>query len=348
MAGDDVSHIIVCPFVVDLSEDTVGRRTIFGTGAWSKVYRGVGRLIIKPSIPATNDILTPPPSPETSVPLLVAVKTPLSKASRIILENEAITLSHLTRAPFHEGFIVPFYGYIPSSASLVLAPIPLPLSDHIFDHVGLAVASTVDLLSTEPVLGSSPVWLNLADKLITALAWLHETAGVVHGDVKPGNILLSPNRSADHFPFDPLLVDFSSSHILSSENTPPNTLSAITREYTAPELLSPSVLRDPSSTATTASDVFSLAITLIVAATGDLMVYQGNVWQRQHFATQGFNVLDFVRCGENGIRVPSGGVVERLVEPAVRKVNKGRIDAGKWRDFVRGIVLEQQEGTTGR
>jgi serine/threonine protein kinase len=183
----------------------------------------------------------------------------------------------------------------------------------------------------------------LADKLITALSWLHNTAEVVHGDIKPGNILLSPNRSCADFAFDPLLIDFSSSHIISS--TPPtlNTLSAVTREYTAPELLSPSVLSDPSATATTASDVFSLAVTLIVAATGDLTVYDGNLWQRTSMAKQGWNILEFVRNGEGGMKVRQGGMVERVAEAAVRKIEGGRIGALEWRGLVRKFRSDEEE-----
>jgi serine/threonine protein kinase len=183
----------------------------------------------------------------------------------------------------------------------------------------------------------------MADKLITALAWLHNTAEVVHGDIKPGNILLSPNRSSAAFAFDPLLIDFSSSHIISSTTPTLNTLSAVTREYTAPELLFPSVLGDPSSTATTASDVFSLAVTLIIAATGELMVYSGNVWQRTSMAKQGWNILEFVRSGEGGMKVPQGGVAERVVEAAVRKIEEGRTDSLKWRGLVRRVRRDEEE-----
>ncbi len=345
VVGEDIPLIIECPFEVEIARNHSDRPQLFGQGAWSKVYRATGRQKMTLSSPSAIGVFTPPPSPQTAVPLLVAVKSPLSDASRTILRNEAVTLSHLSRTPYHEHFIVPFYGYVPSSASLVLAPVPLPLSDHITACARLAGANQSDLTSTEPALGSSPSWLGLADKLITALSWLHDQAGVVHGDVKPANILLSPNRSSDDFAFDPLLIDFSSSDILSAAIPTSNTLSALTREYTAPELLSPSVLRDPTSTAKPSSDVFSLAVTLIVAATGDLMVYHGNVWQRQHMAQQGFHILEFVRNGEGGMRLPRGGVVERVVRAAVRKTDEGRIDALRWRALVRAIRRDE-EGTT--
>jgi Protein kinase domain len=344
VARKDIPLIIECPFEVEIAKNHSGRPRLFGQGAWSKVYRAIGRQKYLTSTPSSTGALTPPPSPQTSAPLLIAVKAPISNAAQTILRNEAITLSHLTRTPGHEDFIVPFYGCVLSSASLVLGPVPLPLCDHLVTRTRLACSNHSGLLPAEPILGSTSAWLSLAAKLITALAWLHETARVVHGDVKPGNILLSPNRSSGCFPFDPLLADFSSSHLSSSMISTPNTLSALTCEYSAPELLSPSVLRDPSSTATPASDVFSLAVTLVVAATGELTVYPGSKWQRQHFATQAWNLLEFVRNGESGARVPRGGVVESVVEGAVRRVDgeAKRIKANEWKELIGRVVRDEQ------
>ncbi|KAF7512699.1 hypothetical protein GJ744_000266 [Endocarpon pusillum] len=337
----NVPHIIECPFEVEVVRDSANRPRVFGQGAWSKVYQAiVRRPNTVSSASSPRSILTPPPSPQTSVPLLVAVKTPLSNASRMVLRNEAITLSHLTSTPLHENFIVAFHGYVSATSSLVLAPVPLSLSDHISSRVRLARENHPQRDYTDPVLGHGG-WLSLAGKTTIALAWLHDVGGVVHGDIKPGNILLLPSRSSDDFAFDPLLIDFSSSRILSSTSPISNTLSALTREYTAPELLSPSVLRDPLAVAKTASDVFSLAVTLIVAATGELTVYGGSVLRRQYMATQGWRVLEFVKNGDGGMRVPSGGVVERVVEDAVRKVDDARIHASRWRDLVRAIQKEE-------
>ncbi len=57
-------------------------------------------------------------------------------------------------------------------------------------------------------------------------------------------------------------------------------------------------------------------------------------------ATQGWSVLDFVRNGDHGLRLPSGGAVERVVGAAVTKVDDGRIEAAKWKELVMEIMKD--------
>lgn len=64
-------------------------------------------------------------------------------------------------------------------------------------------------------------------------------------------------------------------------------------------------------------------------------------------AKQGWNVLDFVRNGEGGMRVPRSGLVERLVEGAVREVGKGRLGALEWRELVGQIRRGEEEAGAG-
>ena len=315
-----------CPFEIEYLKDERGRNAIFGTGAWSTVYKAITH---SRSTTFTAS-LTPPPSPTIVAPALVAVKKPARRDAIEILKNEARTISYLWRMPESQKYVVPFYGVV-DEATIVMGALPFSLEDHIRKCAMTASQNFSTSTMTNPVLGSSARWFDLAQKLIMALAWLHNEAQVVHGDIKPGNILLSQVRGfSNDITFEPVFADFSSSQRLDHEQTTPNTLSAVTREYTAPELLSSKVLRDPESTATTASDVFSMALTLLVAATGQLLVYSGSVFQRQAMATQGWMVLSHVRNGDGGTRVPRCGIVERVLERAVLKADMGRVTAQQW------------------
>lgn len=343
------SDVIECPFDIEVLKDERGRDAYFGSGAWSIVYKATTHrkqqkgCLGQFSHTNLSRTITPPYSPVQTIPVLVAVKKSNRRDAAEILRSEAKTLSYLQTLPDSERFVVPFYGVIDAS-TLVLGAIPYSLEDHIRKRASQQVS---DWTSKEPVLGSTSCWLAFAHKLITALVWLHNEAGVVHGDLKPGNILLSPcsssNNEETEFPYTPILADFSSSQLLPSPSTPhpqltPNTLSAITREYTAPELLSSTVLRDPSSTATPATDVFSLAVTLLVAATGQLLVYPGSVFQRQAMATQGWGVIGFARSADGGMRVPRAGVVEKVLEGAVRRAPHERLKTEEWVGVVEKIT----------
>jgi serine/threonine protein kinase len=258
-----------------------------------------------------------------------------------ILKSEAKILSYLRSVPESERYVVPFYGVV-DEATIVLEAIPFSLEDHIRKCAVIAAQKFSTRTMEEPVLGSTAKWFHLAQQLVSALAWLHNSAHVVHGDIKPGNILMSrAHGSENDITFEPLFADFSSSQRLDLDETTPNTLSAVTREYTAPELLNSKVLRDPTSTATPASDVFSMALTLLVAATGQLLVYPGSVFQRQAMATQGWMVLSHVRNGEGGTRVPRSGIVEKVLEKAVLKTDMGRVSAQEWMGLVETLAKRE-------
>lgn len=337
--------ILCCPFDVDLVQDARGRAQLFGSGAWSNVFKAT------PSRRAltAQGILTPPSSPTVSLPIIIAVKKAARNDAKPILRNEASILTYIHLLADHQRFTAAFYG-VDGNESLILGAIPLSLEDHIRRSARSAAASLNINNMHLPVIGSSRTWLALAHKLVSALTWLHEH-DVVHGDIKPGNFLLEPVSSSttpleheDTFPYNPLFIDFSSSHIPCAGAIPPHgTLSAVTREYTAPELLKAAVLRDPASTATKASDVFSLAITMLVAATGNTFVYEGSVFQRQAMATQGWDVIAFIRGGANASRVSRHGLVQRAVERAVLKADMGRIAANKWLELVEDLMKGEPE-----
>jgi serine/threonine protein kinase len=219
-----------------------------------------------------------------------------------------------------------------------MTAIPLALSTYIEDQADIArTRQPATPTMFDPVQGPAS-YKDLARKLISGLDWLHQVAGMVHGDIKPHNILLRPidadEDPSSAFPFDPLFADFSSAvEIPDDPSIPLDTtrasMSAFTPPFTAPEMLASLTSGDVAPTP--ASDVFSLAATLLAAATGDLLLYPGTSnMQRLAMARQGHQIVDLTRSGSSGHRVPRNGFVERLVKPAVVKDPAMRISTGDW------------------
>ncbi|KAK5790430.1 hypothetical protein VI817_007717 [Penicillium citrinum] len=314
------------------SLDERGRLIEFGEGVWSKVYKAHW-------IPTTSTPLNTPPSSPITANKVVAVKTCRRGDAAPILQAEALILTRLTLTPGHERHIVPFHGYHPETQSIVMSAVPLALSTYIEEQANLARNTPISTATMfDPFLGPAP-WKDLARKLISTLGWLHHDAGIMHGDVKPHSILLQPietdNASSHPFRYEPLLADFSAAMTISSstenEKESEKVLSSFTAPFSAPEVLK--ALRPGSGNPppTPASDIFSMAATLLAAATGDVLLYPGCDFRRRNLmAGEGHQIVDFIRSFGNGARVPRNGFVERLVKPAVVKDPERRISAVDW------------------
>jgi hypothetical protein len=116
----------------------------------------------------------------------------------------------------------------------------------------------------------------VGSQLLAALSAAHD-AGVLHRDVKPGNVLISPGRSDDDPPERAVLTDFGISRL---ESDPRRTLAGLvvgSPGYVAPERLS-------GDDATPASDLWSLGATLYAAVEGRGPFERQNVLSTQ-FAT---------------------------------------------------------------
>ncbi|OJJ99433.1 hypothetical protein ASPACDRAFT_79345 [Aspergillus aculeatus ATCC 16872] len=316
--------------------DPRGRPVEFGRGVWSVVYKASSSPAVK------SGLLTPPSSPAVKG-RVVAVKSPVRRDAHSVLDAEARALTRISRVAGAENHAVPFHGYISESHSIVMSAVPLALSTYIQDKAAIAQKTRSTQTMFNPVQGMAH-WHVLAEKLIAGLAWLHSGPQMVHGDIKPHNILLrlrSPSGQdldleSDSFPYEPLFADFSSAHPIASPSSPEQcsmgtALTALTPPFAAPELLCVSSLTSPDVAPTPESDVFSLAVSLLAAATGDLLLYPGaSNLQRLAMAREGHRVIDFARSGPNGSRVPRAGVVEQMIQPAIAKDPSQRIHPDDW------------------
>ncbi|OQD81998.1 hypothetical protein PENANT_c024G00583 [Penicillium antarcticum] len=330
---------------LELIRNGDNRPVEFGRGAWSIVYKARSTPSTQQiTNTLTNNPSTPPSSPVTTTRIL-AVKAPVRRDARPVLEAEALTLTRLTLTKGHEPYIVPFHGTHSDLGGLVMTAIPLALSTYIEDQADIArTRQPATPTMFDPVQGPAS-YKDLTRKLIAGLNWLHQVAGMVHGDIKPHNILLRlvdadeseiESGATSAFPFEPLFADFSSAVDIPDDPSVPldttrASMSAFTPPFTAPEMLASLTVTTGDVAPTPASDVFSLAATLLAAATGDLLLYPGTSnMQRLAMARQGHQIIDLTRSGSSGHRVPRNGFVEKLVKPAVVKDPAMRISTGDW------------------
>ena len=326
-----------------------------GRGAWSTVVAAHDK-------PARATIsqqpLTPPASPAYSLKTknCYAVKLPSHNLALPIIRNEALILSHLTKYPQSASHIVRFHGLDPATSSIVLSRCPETLST-IASAALRAERSSARRSSFDPIIGLK-YWLDIALQLVRGLSWMHQT-GVIHGDIKTSNILLAPSTVDSSFisegsSVNVLYCDFSSARLLSTSAESASSglpTDAITTSYASPELLkaySRSYSLSPGSSdlavATEASDIWALAVTLVVAAVGeDPYAQTGHEMRKLAMAKEGL-VLDGVRMGGfiSGMRVKKGGAVERAVKGALAKRVEARIGAETWIELLEGIKSEEE------
>lgn len=168
-------------------------------------------------------------------------------------------------------------------------------------------------VQSEPVDPRVACWLVkvLADGLHTC----HEH-GVVHGDIKPGNILLFKARGVDGFPYEPRLADFGLA-VLAGDSQRFRGSSSLggTLEYMAPELfLEGNGSRQP------ASDLYALGVLLHVVLLGRAPFTGRSVGE----------VIARILEQSPGPMVPRTGAIPEALERIVRKC-LAKTPAGRYR-----------------
>lgn len=336
-----------CPFALGYLNPP---DNVYGHGRFGSVFKA---LVAPPSPPdsplssmassnaATSTASFSPESP--AVGTILAVKKPAEGSVKSAAYMEAQFLSRLSSVQKHdkarEKHIARFFGYVPKDCAIVMEAVSLRLDRYVRD------TTPTPMMQREPAIGTLN-WLQLALDLVKGLNWLHHKGCIAHGDVKPENILLQPKEhvksdkdgSTAIFPYKALYTDFGSAFDLrtapasqspDSPSTPSFGFTVGTPAFTAPELLSlkrAPELRHP----TPESDIFSLAVTLLVPVTGNPIIYRvSSTSALYHMAQNGHLVIDNVR-NLHPMPLPVNGVVTKLLKNAVHKDPECRIHGQQW------------------
>jgi hypothetical protein len=310
-------------------------------------------------IPSTSYILTPASEPiasgawssvrhatTTTLPTtLLAVKLPwppTSRTARAVLAAEAALLTRLHATPGAAGRIVPFRGLDAARGTVVLGLLAGGSLQGLVDG-RLARAGPAE---RDGAVAAMVPWL--ARQLVGALRWLHDDAGVVHGDIKPANVLLSGPLPAPGSgglgaggggggACNAVLADFTSAHAITDAPPP---VSAGTCAYLAPELARSGRPGSSGSTGSTAggggdggaskeadaaapasaasaapADVWALGATILALATG-VPPYHG---PRGTPAPARRTLLAMVREGNLIARAHSDGLLSDGAGEGVRR-----------------------------
>ena len=321
----------------------LGTEYVYGRGVWSAVYQAQS----PEDLPMPDlGLPTPPTSPvdKRKSPLL-AIKAPTRRDAHKVLINEARILTYLHQSPTASDFIINFHGLDSARHSLVLDAVPQTLDSYVKAAARNARANFSTRTMFDPIIGPAQ-WARLAERLIDGLAFIHDVNSVVHGDIKPANILLrsDPSTPGGTDFLQPLYCDFSSSRVVTATTSSVEEVSAVTTDFTSPELLSSFYRRNGTrAVVTCASDVFALGVTLLAAAIGE-SPYAGARMEimKLGMAKEG-KPLQFARGGDQASRAMKGGVLESVLKGSLEKDPEKRLKVGDWKAELGACIGDWKE-----
>lgn len=302
----------------------------YGRGVWSIVYRAFECSepeVLPPALltPPTSPIITS--TPTSNVKNVLAIKAPSRRDAHKVLDCEARILTYLHASSHAKNYLVLFHGYDGPAHRILMSPVPLSLDSYVRTAAKTARGNFSTRTMFDPVIGTSE-WAHLATHLIAGLDFLHSKS-CIHGDIKPANILLQPSPQPENpDAYTPLYADFSSSSVTAS-TTSAEQVSALTPDYTSPELLLS--LSNGQAFTTPASDVYALAVTLMTAATGESPYAGARIEVQKLSMCKEGKPLDFARHGEQGSRILKNREVSRALEGAV-KGSEARWTVEEWKE----------------
>lgn len=226
---------------------TIFKDQIIANAEWSVIHTG--------EIASAEDS-----NPTTSKSMILAIKMPKSRQSAQMLLEEAEILGHLRTIAGHEEFVVNFIGFDPSNGAVILEKMDISLQHYVKYELERIDQRRAALAVVFP---------DVAKQLVCSLAYIHGVGQIVHGDVKPSNILLKKisvkigdSQSTGTFPYRAVLADFGSSRLMIDGT---KSKCGSTREFMAPESMTSTASEAPS---TPEGDVWAMGITLLTIITG--------------------------------------------------------------------------------
>ncbi|KAK3714476.1 hypothetical protein LTR37_007782 [Vermiconidia calcicola] len=233
------------------------RTRIVGTGLWSIVYFAQP-VVRSPTQHGIREFTRPTtPRRRAAAPCsFFAVKVAARPDARDVFLHEAKMLGCLQKSSGSEQYIVPFYGLDYRMFSLVCEGV---LGGSL-ESVSTRLKVMTEL---ERHLELRALFPELASNLISGLRFIH-SAGVVHADIKPANVLLdiSTRSESSDSVIRARYIDFSASFV-SDQGVTAN--AGGTWDYMAPEQLR---IQKDLNTPIFASDVWSLGMTLLSIIVG--------------------------------------------------------------------------------